>query len=66
MQIIFNGERCEADEGISLGEFIKGRGLNAEGSAAAVNESIVPKKSWESFILHEGMTLDVFSLVAGG
>lgn len=66
MQIIFNGERCEADAGISLAEFIKDRGLSAEGSAAAVNESIVPKKSWETFILKEGMTLDVFNLVAGG
>lgn len=66
MQIIFNNQSVELTEGTTLEAFISQKNIKSEGSAAAVDEEIVPKKQWGNFVLHDGMRLDVFSLVAGG
>ncbi len=66
MQIMFNQEPVELTAPLSLQDFLSQHGIQAAGTACAVNEEIVPKSQWSDFMLAEGMKLDVFSLVAGG
>lgn len=66
MKLIYNNTETELAEGTTLETFIKDRGIAVQGSAAAVDEEIVPKTQWKDFVLKDGMHLDVFSLVAGG
>lgn len=66
MKIIYNNQETEISEGMTLADFIAAKAIPVQGSAAAVDEEIVPKKQWQDFVLKDGMRLDVFSLVAGG
>ena len=66
MQIVFNGERVELKDATSLKKFLEDRGIPCDGTAAACDEEIVPKSQWDSFLLKDGVKLDVFNLVAGG
>ncbi len=66
MQIIFNGSTQELAAAMSLQQFLQERGIQANGTACAVNQEIVPKSEWPAFMLTDGMQVDVFSLVAGG
>lgn len=66
MQIVFNGDRVEIDPDISLKKFLESKNFASQGVAASCDDEIIPKSQWDSFILKEGMKLDVFSLVAGG
>ncbi|MBU3827254.1 MAG: sulfur carrier protein ThiS [Candidatus Anaerobiospirillum merdipullorum] len=66
MQIKFNGKLQELAHEQSLQQFLAERGIPADGTACAVNEEIVSKAQWATFMLTDGMQVDVFSLVAGG
>ncbi|MDY6322892.1 MAG: sulfur carrier protein ThiS [Succinivibrio sp.] len=66
MRVTFNGKEDEAADNTTLLDFITAKGIKAEGSAAACDGDVVPKKEWGSFKLKEGMSIDVFNLVAGG
>lgn len=66
MQIVFNGERIEIEPDTSLKKFLESRNFAGTGVAAACDDEIVPKSQWDSFILKDGIRLDVFNLVAGG
>lgn len=66
MKINFNGQTIEIAENTTLLCFVKDKGIVIDGSAASVNDSIVPKSTWSTFVLLEGMKVDVFTLVAGG
>lgn len=66
MKIVFNGQTIDIAPNTTLLSLVMEKGIVIDGSAASVNDSIVPKSTWESFVLLEGMKLDVFTLVAGG
>lgn len=66
MKINYNGTTIEVKDNLSLHSFVTELQLESRTIAAAVNEEIVPKKNWEKFFLQEGMTVDIFNLVAGG
>lgn len=66
MQIEVNNEPREVAQGQSLKELMASLQFPTEGTAVAVDDAIVPKSQWDSFVLTAGMKVDVFSLVAGG
>ena len=66
MHIVFNGKDMEVASDATLKSFLEDAKISIEGSAAACDEEIVPKGQWSTFVLKEGMHIDVFSLVAGG
>jgi sulfur carrier protein len=66
MKINYNGTELEVKNSLTLASFISEMKLESRTIAAAVNEQIVPKKNWNTFILEDGMTVDIFNLVAGG
>lgn len=61
-----NHEAREVAEGTTLAALLAAMELPAEGTACAVNETIVPKSKWSEYKLQAGMNVDIFSLVAGG
>ena len=71
MIITLNNEKKTVRDGSTLMELLLSEKIiadagNLAGIAAAVNESIVSKKSWTELVLREGDSVDVFSMVSGG
>lgn len=66
IEIVVNGETKQVEAGLSLKELLSKLGFQLDGTAAAVNEQVVPKSTFDSFKLENGMKVDIFSLVAGG
>lgn len=59
-------DNLELKEGITLKEFLEAKQLSLEGVAVAVDESIVKKADFGTFVLKDGMSVDVFNMVSGG
>ena len=66
LELEINGERHEVAVGTTLAQLLEELNFATNGTAVAVDDSIVPKGSWADFKLAQGMKVDVFSLVAGG
>ncbi|MGN1281242.1 MAG: sulfur carrier protein ThiS [Succinivibrio sp.] len=67
MIIHYNQEKdVELKEGTTLKEFLDSQNLSRDGVAVAVDESIVKKAQYDTFVLKDGMSLDVFNMVSGG
>ena len=71
MIITLNNEKKTVKDGSTLMELLLSEKIiadagNLAGIAAAVNESIISKKSWTEHVLREGDSVDVFSMVSGG
>ena len=66
MRIKLNGEARELEAPLSLKEFVVSEGLKPEGVAVAVDGNIVPKARWDGFVVGEGMSVDIYDMVAGG
>ena len=71
MIITLNNEKKTVKDGSTLMELLLSEKIiadagNLAGIAAAVNESIVSKKSWTEHVLRVGDSVDVFSMVSGG
>ena len=66
MKINYNGTETEIKDNLSLNDFISEMKIESRAIAAAVDEQIIPKKDWNNFTIKEGMTVDIFNLVAGG
>ena len=59
-------ENIELKEVITLNEFLQSKQLSREGVAVAVDEKIVKKADFDTFVLKDGMSVDVFNMVSGG
>lgn len=66
MQVMVNDQAHEIADGLTLSELISSLNIALDGTAIAVNDEIVPKSSFDDFVLNAGMQIDIFSLVAGG
>lgn len=67
MKIIYNQDKTlELEKELSVMEFLKLQNINTQGVAVAVDEKIVKKADFESFILKDGMCIDVYNMVSGG
>ena len=67
MVITYNQEqKITLEKEISLIEFLQLQNLQIQGIAVAVDEKIIKKTELESFILKDGMAVDVYNMVSGG
>ena len=67
MVIHYNQEKdIELKENTTLKEFLESKGLNKGGVAVAVDEKIIKKVDFDSFVLKDGMAVDVYNMVSGG
>jgi len=61
-----NGRRIVVQNKISLSEFLKNHGYDAQRVAVEKNGNIVPKKSFETEMLADGDKLEIVCFVGGG
>lgn len=66
MLIQVNGKDHEVEQGTTLSTLLQDLGFALDGTAVAVNDEIVPKSTFDQYILNDHMKVDIFSLVAGG
>jgi sulfur carrier protein len=66
MKAIVNGDEREIPEACTLADLLRGFGISLEGTAVAVNESVVAKGSYESVDLHANDRIEIIKAVAGG
>lgn len=67
MVIHYNQEKdIELKENTTLKEFLESKGLNKDGVAVAVDEKIIKKVDFDSFVLKDGMAVHVYNMVSGG
>lgn len=63
--LIVNGEEKNI-AGMTLGEYLRAEGRDPVRIAVMINESIVPKSSYETTVLSDGDTVEIVGFVGGG
>lgn len=66
MQILFNEEPLQCPDAQLLSAFLTELGKLQPGCALAVNQTIISRPEWESFVLHDGDSILLFQAIAGG
>jgi thiamine biosynthesis protein ThiS len=66
MNVIFNRSETEADDGISLYDFILSTGLNPARIIVELNGSLVPGGHWRQTVLNDGDCILAVTFVGGG
>lgn len=66
MKVYINHSPVEAEAGISLSALLGSQGISTDGTAAAVDNKVVPRTDWGSTILREGAKVTVIRAVCGG
>ena len=66
MNIILNNDEQVVLESISISELLEKFKIDLEYMAVEVNQTIVPKSKYESFILKENDKVEIISAVGGG
>ena len=61
-----NGHHITVQNPVSLSDFLKKQGYDAQRVAVEKNGSIVPKKSFDSEMLNDNDKLEVVCFVGGG
>ncbi|UAB70401.1 sulfur carrier protein ThiS [Vibrio sp. SCSIO 43132] len=64
--IIFNGESEEADSSTTLTKLLESKNIELKGIAAAINQEVQPKTTWDQTFLSAGDDVVVFKAIAGG
>lgn len=66
MRIRFNDKPLECPNGLTLAALLAQLDQGQAGTALAVNQTIIPRDQWSSYLLHEGDTILLFQAIAGG
>ncbi|MCH8923923.1 MAG: sulfur carrier protein ThiS [Planctomycetes bacterium] len=66
MKIVYNGERRQVDEELSVAGLLNELGLDPRQLAVEVNLQLVPRDRHAECPLHEGDRVEVVTLVGGG
>ena len=66
MRIQFNDKPLECPNGLTLAALLAQLDQGQAGTALAVNQTIIPRDQWSSYLLHEGDTILLFQAIAGG
>ncbi|AZA08215.1 sulfur carrier protein ThiS [Corynebacterium pseudopelargi] len=66
MKIQLNGNSHDVDANATLEQVVALITADTAGTAAAVNEEVVPKANWAQYSLHEGDAVEILTAVQGG
>jgi len=66
MDIQLNGKRASVKDNTTIGQLIRGRGLDPAAVVVEHNLAIVPADDWEQVRLQENDTLEILQFVGGG
>ncbi|MTD91044.1 sulfur carrier protein ThiS [Corynebacterium hiratae] len=65
MILILNGQPYDTAAD-TVAQLLEEKGINADGTAVALSEQVVPRSQWESTPLTEGAAVEVLTAVQGG
>lgn len=66
MHCTVNGQTREIPTGTTIDQLIEQLGLAGSICAAEVDKQIVPRKERSAFVIREGQTIEIVTLVGGG
>jgi sulfur carrier protein len=66
MTVTVNGESRDVADGVAVDSVVRGLDADRSGTAVAVNDEVVPRGSWASYVLHDGDRVEVLTAVQGG
>jgi sulfur carrier protein len=66
MNLTINGTAQTLPERTTLAELMLRENAASRGSAAAVDGVVVPRGSWEGFLLADGSSVEILTAVQGG
>ena len=65
MILIFNGQPYDTAAD-TVAQLLEEKGIDADGTAVALSEQVVPRSQWESTPLTEGAAVEILTAVQGG
>lgn len=66
MNVTINGTPRTLPERMTLAELLVREKARNRGSAAAVDGTVVPRGTWDTFVLSDGSSVEVLTAVQGG
>jgi sulfur carrier protein len=66
MNVTVNGIARTLPEQTTLAELLIQENARHRGTAAAVDGEVVPRRSWDTFLLADGSSVEVLTAVQGG
>lgn len=66
VKVKINGREHKVEKGYSIAQIIQSLNIKADGSAVALNWSVVPKKELDKVIVNDGDEIEIIRAVAGG
>lgn len=66
MRIYFNDEAMQCHDALTLSQLLEKLRLLKQGTAVAINQTIVPREQWETHALCDGDQILLFQAIAGG
>jgi sulfur carrier protein len=66
VKISLNDELIELDNALTVNGLLTQLGYNQPGSALAINQTIIPRDSWDYHLLQDGDDILLFQAIAGG
>ena len=66
VDIVYNGEPRQVEEATTVAELLRQSGVPERLCAVELNESVLPKPSYESTLLQGGDRVEVVTFVGGG
>ncbi|MBP2653831.1 MAG: bifunctional sulfur carrier protein/thiazole synthase protein [Firmicutes bacterium] len=66
MQLIVNGKKVEAADGITISQLVAEKGLNSESVVVEHNSVILCRADWGTKMLGQGDQVEIVTFVGGG
>lgn len=66
MRISLNDEGIELENALTVQALLAQRGYLQPGCALAINQTIIPRDSWDDRLLQDGDDILLFQAIAGG
>ena len=66
IQVTVNNTLRQIETDCALEQLIKELDFDTHGCAIAVNDQIVPRTEWSTFVLKNDMSINIFQAIAGG
>lgn len=67
MKVVINHKEVELPAGVdNVADLLESQGISRSGHAVAVNNRVVPRKEWDTFLIADGMEVTVIKAVCGG
>ncbi|MGR5179188.1 sulfur carrier protein ThiS [Vibrio parahaemolyticus] len=66
IQVTVNNTLQQIETDSDLEQLIKELNIDTHGCAIAINDQIVPRTEWKTFVVTNDMSINIFQAIAGG